>query len=48
MAVTRLKRKALRNKLKAKKRNFMLKHLLAKPVIKNIDNLEKEDKDNSK
>ena len=42
MAVTRLKRKALRNKLRAKKRNFMLKHLLAKPVIKNVENLEKE------
>lgn len=37
MAVTRLKRKALRNKLKSKKRKALLKHLLFKPVIKNIE-----------
>ncbi len=50
MAVTRLKRKALKNKLKAKQRNFLLKHLLSKPVIKNItekgDEIKKSDIDN--
>ena len=35
MAVTKLKRKALRNKMKAKQRKIHLKHLLATPVIKN-------------
>ncbi len=40
MAITRLKRKALRNKIKAKKRQKVLKHLLFTPVIKSIENLE--------
>ena len=38
MAITRLKRKSLRNKLNAKKRQATLKHLTAMPVIKNIAN----------
>ena len=46
MAVTRLKRKALRNKLKVKKRKFALKHLLFKPTILSLEN-EKKQKENS-
>jgi hypothetical protein len=37
MAVTRLQRKAKRNKLKAAQRQAQIKQLLSKPVIKNID-----------
>jgi hypothetical protein len=36
MAVTRLKRKAKKNKITAKQRQFNLKKLLTKPVIKNL------------
>ncbi len=36
MAVTRLKRKAKRNKIRAKQRKIRLKNLLATPVVKNI------------
>lgn len=37
MGITRLKRKARRNKQTASKRNSSIKHLTATPVIKNID-----------
>ncbi len=37
MGVTRLKRKDLRNKSKAKNRIKGMKQLTAKPVIKNVD-----------
>lgn len=37
MAVTRLKRKALRNKLVVKKRLNRIQQLNAKPVIKEVD-----------
>ncbi|MDQ3395041.1 MAG: hypothetical protein M3512_13135 [Bacteroidota bacterium] len=37
MGVTRLKRKELRNRSKAKARQKKIKHLTAVPVIKNID-----------
>ncbi len=37
MGVTRLKRKGLRNKLKAQKRNEDIKKLTTLPPIKNID-----------
>ena len=37
MGVTRLKRKARRNKQTAAKRNNSIKQLTAKPVIKNVD-----------
>lgn len=37
MGVTRLKRKDLRNKSKAKNRIKTMKQLTAKPVIKNVD-----------
>jgi len=37
MAVTRLKRKGLRNKLKAQKRNERIKQLNKQPPIKNVD-----------
>lgn len=40
MAVTRLKRKAKRNKTKAKQRKVRLKNILATPVIKNIATTE--------
>lgn len=48
MAVTRLKRKAKKNKMKAKQRKFDLKKLLAKPVLKNVsmDELQKASKTN--
>jgi hypothetical protein len=36
MGVTRLKRKAKKNKIVAKQRQFNLKKLLAKPVIKKL------------
>ena len=37
MAVTRLKRKGLRNKLNAKSRVDRIKDLLRKPDIRNVD-----------
>ena len=37
MAVTRLERKVLKVRIKAQNRQRKLKHLLSKPVIKNID-----------
>lgn len=37
MAVTRLKRKGLRNKLNAKARVTQIKDLLRKPDIRNVD-----------
>ena len=37
MGITRLKRKARRNKQTASKRNSSIKHLTSTPVIKNID-----------
>jgi hypothetical protein len=37
MAVTRLKRKGLRNKLKAQKRNQRIKELNKQPPIRNVD-----------
>ncbi|MDW7690606.1 hypothetical protein R9C00_22395 [Flammeovirgaceae bacterium SG7u.111] len=37
MAITRLKRKAKRNKSRAKNRVETIKRLNAKPVIKNVD-----------
>jgi len=37
MAVTRLKRKGLRNKLKAQQRNERIKQLNKQPPIKNVD-----------
>jgi hypothetical protein len=37
MAVTRLKRKGLRNKLKSQKRNERIKELNKQPPIKNVD-----------
>jgi hypothetical protein len=37
MAVTRLKRKAKRNKSKSAARQASIKHLNAKPVIKSVD-----------
>ena len=37
MGITRLKRKARRNKQTAAKRQSSIKHLQAQPVIKNID-----------
>jgi hypothetical protein len=37
MAVTRLERKVKRTRVKAQNRQRKLKHLLSKPVIKNID-----------
>ncbi len=37
MAVTRLERKGRKNKAVAKKRKGVIKHLTAKPVLKNID-----------
>lgn len=37
MAVTRLKRKGLRNKLNAQKRNQRIKELTKQPPIKNVD-----------
>ena len=37
MAVTRLKRKGLRNKLNAQKRNESIKKLTTQPPIKNVD-----------
>ena len=37
MAITRLVRKALRNRVVSKKRQDNLKRLIAKPVIKNVD-----------
>jgi hypothetical protein len=37
MAITRLVRKALRNRVVSRKRQDSLKRLMAKPVIKNVD-----------
>lgn len=37
MAVTRLKRKAKKNKTRAAQRKVTMKHLLATPVIKKVD-----------
>jgi hypothetical protein len=37
MAVTRLKRKLKRNKINAARRQERIKHLVKKPVIKNLD-----------
>ena len=36
MAVTRLKRKARKNKIRAAQRKTIMKRLLATPVIKNV------------
>lgn len=37
MAVTRLKRKTLRNRMRAGDKNQIIKQLNAKPVIKQVD-----------
>ena len=37
MAITRLKRKVRKNKMRAAQRKATMKHLLATPVIKNVD-----------
>jgi len=37
MAVTRLKRKTLKNRMRAGDKNHVIQQLNAKPVIKNID-----------
>jgi hypothetical protein len=37
MAITRLERKVKRNRINAQNRLTKIKHLLRKPVIKNID-----------
>ena len=37
MAITRLERKVKRNRINAQNRLRKIKHLLRKPVIKNID-----------
>jgi hypothetical protein len=37
MATTRLKRKTLRNRMRAGDKNVIIKQLCAKPVIKNVD-----------
>ena len=42
MAVTRLKRKAKRNKIRAKQRKFDLKKLTTTPVIKKVELEEKK------
>ncbi len=41
MAVTRLKRKALRRKVDSQRRKTVLKHLTAKPVLKKREEGEK-------
>ena len=42
MAVTRLKRKVRKNKTRAAQRKAVMKHLLATPVIKNVDTKQPE------
>ena len=37
MAVTKLKRKTLRNRLKPKNKAKLLKHLTSRPTIKHVD-----------
>ena len=43
MAVTRLKRKVRKNKTRAAQRKAVMKHLLATPVIRNVDMKQTEE-----